>query len=180
MSDETSNPGSPFYDNPKDDHIDVADQYELFTKFIFEPNHTHYGTEDFLNHINKTMTFTHTTDEEAIMIRPHLENITILNRHKEPKRVLVPTGEVEEYEVGEGDNKAVVRRPVFEERLEYTDRFAITIRNEITFVAGVNATAAGRGGALMKDSKTVKVDKEMTIEDRTDTRPGFWAKIKKK
>lgn len=174
---ETSNPESPFYDNPKEDNIRVEDNGDLITKFLYEPNHKHYGSGDYLNFINKNFILTHTNDDEAVAMRPSMENVVILNRHLDEKSVYENTGEFEKIEDEAGN---IIVKPIFVERKVVKERFEISIRNEITKLAAIAVTAAGRGGMFIKDSKTVRLEKDQTIEDKTETRPGFWAKIKKK
>jgi hypothetical protein len=181
-NDITSNPSSPFYDNPREDNIRLDDQGDLISKFLFEPNHRHYDGDDYFTFVNKNDILTHTTDEEAIVLRPHMENIVILNRHLDRKTVLIPSGQYEKVAEGKdtNGNDIIVAKEVMVAKEIDVERFAISIRNEKTFIRAITVTAAGRGGMLVKDSKTVRLEKEQTIEDKTETRPGFWAKVKKK
>lgn len=172
----------PFYDNPKEDGIQVGDPYELLTKFAMEPNLGKFGYGEELRHINKNLSLTNLKEEygDISTIKNQGDSLTILGRHWEEKITYVPTGEYRDVEREMVNGEAVVIRvPVYAEKHERTLRFKITMDSCANTMFITSATAGGRDASLLKVLKTAFINKDQSIEDRTETRPGFWAKMKK-
>lgn len=169
---------NPFYDRD-DANIQVGDNFEMLTKFAMEPNLQHYGYGDELNHINKNLLFTalKRSAGEPERVINQLENITILRKYYEDVEVEVPSGQYERVEADTNDEK-LVARPIMIKQKVRVYRFERLINYFSTKLYGITVTAAGADGALLRVMKTSFVQKDQTIEDRTETKRGFWGKQK--
>lgn len=166
---------NPLNDN-RDDGVAVADQFELLTKFSMEPNLQHYGYGTRLNHLNKNLLLTNLKREhgEPQEIQKLSRAITILSGHEEEQEVLVETGEYHEFQMED----KVIRKPIFVVQkipLKRFERLEGYIGSKV-FV--ITSTAAGVNAALLEKLKSSFLHKEQTIEDKTATQGGLWAKVK--
>lgn len=166
----------PFHE--RDDNIGVADHFELITKFSMEQNLGHYGYDDKLNHLNKNLLFTNLSREwnEPEIIQNFSKSLTILANHTERKQVLVPTGEIRQVETEQG----IVEHEVFEKQYADVRRFKRLEIYMASKVFSITSTAAGTNAALLEKLKSTFLHKEQTIEDKTKTESGMWAKLKGK
>lgn len=167
----------PFFE--RDDTIGVADQFDMITKFAMEPNIGHYGYGTKLNHINKNILFTNLKRQhgEPEFVQSQLKNITILKRFVDEVEVDIPTGK---YEVVDGDEDKVTYREIFVRKKVDTYEYRVLIDYMSTKVYGITATAAGTDAKLLEILKSTFLHKEQTIEDKTETKSGFWSKMKNK
>ena len=170
---------NPFRDQ-REDSINVGDQYELLTKFAMEQRLAHYGYGPDLDHINKNLLFTNLSRQhgETDRVVKMLEIVTILKRHKLFVRKMLPTGKFEEIEEAGTDEKLVAREIYIDQELELA-RFKNLINYFSTKLYGLTSSAAGSDAKLLQILKSTFLHKEQTIEDRTATNQGFWARMKK-
>jgi hypothetical protein len=168
---------NPFDDRKdREDNILVGDNYELITKFSMEPNLGHYGYGDELNHINKNLLFTNLNRKygEVDTVLRQLENITILKRHLRRKMLK----QVKGYEkISETSDNVSVRPIVSEEEVTF-HRFHNLIKYCSTKLYGTTSAAGGTDAKLLQMLRSTFINKEQTIEDRTETRNSFWGKMK--
>lgn len=166
---------NPFYD--RDENINVNDQFEFLTRFAMEQNLAHYGYGDKLSHINKNILFTNLSrkDGEVDKVVKLLEIITILKRFQRRKKVLVPSGQFEK--IGENEENVAAREILIEQEIVYF-RFNNMQDYFSTKLYATTSAAAGENSSLAKLMKSSFVHKEQSIEDKTETRAGFWAKPK--
>jgi hypothetical protein len=173
-----SNEGlNPFDErNDKQDNILVNDNYELITKFAMEQNLGHYGFGEELNHINKNILFTNLSRKhgEVDTVLRQLENITILKRHLRTKRIK----QIKGYEkLSETTEEVNVRAVISEEDVTY-HRFHNLVKYCSTKLYGTTSASAGTEAKLLQILRTTFVNKDQTIEDKTETRNSFWGKNK--
>lgn len=170
---EYGQPGYNPFSDTRDDNINVGDNYELLTRFAMEQNLGHYGYGEKLNHINKNVLFTNLSRSagETDKVQRMIENITILKRFLKMSVVDVPTGEFERIEEGVSLVKA---REIFLRQQMQAYRFRALIDYFSAKLYGTTSTAAGANAELLKTLKSSFLHKEQSIEDKTETKQGWF------
>lgn len=175
MKEENKDNYNPFNESKeREDNILVGDNYELLTKFAMEQNLSHYGYGDELNHINKNILFTNLSRKHGDIdtVLRQLENITILKRHIRSKIIKKIKG----YEEKTSTEDAVTVKPVYaDEEISY-HRFHNLIKYCSTKLYGTTSAAAGTDAKLLQMLRSTFINKDQTIEDRTETKNSFFSK----
>lgn len=166
----------PFHE--REDTIGVADQFEMITKFSMEQNLGHYGYGDKLQHLNKNLLFTNLSRQygEPEAIQRLSRALTILSGHTEKKTVEKATGKYEKIDESE---EGVLAREIFLREEVEERRFKRLETYIASKVFAITSTAAGTNLKLLETLKSTFLHKEQSIEDKTETKGGFWNKVKK-
>lgn len=157
-------------DQRKEEEIVINDNYELLSKFALEPNLKHYDYP--LAHINKNLILSNADKEQVPIILRQLENITIFKKFKEEIKENVLVG----YEPVQQEDGSVLHVPHYKEETVIVSRFRNLDNFSATQVFGRTSLSAGAKLALVKQLKTNIYQKEQTIEDKTETKRGWFSK----
>jgi hypothetical protein len=173
---------NPLLERPGDreeENIAVADQFELLTRFAMEQNLAHYGYGDKLQHLNKNILFTNLKREfnEPEEIRKLSRALTILSGHTQEEIMDIRTGQYEQ--IGSGDTTVTAREIIMREKV-IQRRFKRLETYIASKVYAITSTSAGANAKLLETLKSTFLHKETSIEDKTETKGGLWAKMKGK
>lgn len=163
----------------KGDEMAIADNIDFITQFSMEQNLRHYGYGDKLRHLNKNILFTNLSRQfgEPEYIQKISKAITILGSHTETGTEIVSTGKAQQTQDEEGNiivKEILLERPTEKRRFERLE----------TYMSGkifaVTSTAAGTNAKLLELLRSTFLHKDHTIEEKTKTEQGVWAKIRGK
>lgn len=172
----------PRYNPPldeKNDDFAIGDNIDLITKFTMEQNLGHYGYRDKLRHLNKNILFTNLSRQhgEPEFIQKISRAITILSSHVEHVEEIVPSGQVETLAE---DGTTIIVKQVFVRQPVEVRRFDRLETYMSSKIFTVTSTAAGTNAKLLELLRSTFLHKDHTIEDKTKTEGGLWAKLKGK
>lgn len=159
-----------YIDKRKEEDIVINDNYELLSKFALEPNLKHYDYP--LAHINKNLILSNCKPQDVPVVLRQLENITIFKKFKEETTEKILVG----YDKIEGEDGSITYRPHYKEEKIILCRFRNLDNFSATKVFGMTSLSAGEKLSLVKQLKTSTYQKEQTIEDRTETKKGWFSR----